>query len=88
MTYAIHRYPTHLIDVVRLAKGSRVTIRPTLPQDAELQREFFLCLSAKSRYYRFMTGFNELPEASASPALTTAAISPCWQKCLRMGAKP
>jgi acetyltransferase len=63
MTYAIHRYPTHLIDVVRLANGSRVTIRPTLPQDAELQREFFLCLSAKSRYYRFMTGLNELPEA-------------------------
>jgi hypothetical protein len=26
----------HLIDVVRVADGSRVTIRPTLPQDAEL----------------------------------------------------
>jgi RimJ/RimL family protein N-acetyltransferase len=63
MTYAIHRYPTHLIDVVRLANGSRVTIRPTLPQDAELQREFFLCLSAKSRYSRFMTCLNELPGA-------------------------
>jgi hypothetical protein len=63
MTFAIHRYPTHLIDVVRLANGSRVTIRPTLPQDAELQREFFLCLFAKSRYSRFMTWLNELPEA-------------------------
>jgi acetyltransferase len=63
MTYAIHRYPTHLIDVVRLANGSRVTIRPTLPQDAELQKEFFRCLSAQSRYYRFMTRLNELPEA-------------------------
>jgi acetyltransferase len=62
MTYAIHRYPTHLIDVVRLTDGSRVTIRPMLPQDAELQREFFRCLSAKSRYYRFMTWLNELPE--------------------------
>lgn len=63
MTYTIHRYPTHLIDVVRLANGSPVTIRPLLPQDAELQREFFRSLSAKSRYYRFMTRLNELPEA-------------------------
>jgi acetyltransferase len=28
----------------------------------ELQRQFFRCLSAKSRYYRFMTPLNELPE--------------------------
>jgi acetyltransferase len=41
MTYTIHRFPVHLIDVVELADGSRVTIRPTLPQDAELQRQFF-----------------------------------------------
>ena len=46
MTYAIPRYPVHLIDVVRLSGGSRVTIRPTLPQDVELQREFFRRLSA------------------------------------------
>ena len=41
MTYTIPRYPVHLIDVVRVTDGSRVTIRPTLPQDVELQREFF-----------------------------------------------
>ena len=63
MTYTIPRYPVHLIDVVRVADGSRVTIRPTLPQDAELQREFFRRLSAESRYCRFMTRLNELPEA-------------------------
>jgi hypothetical protein len=63
MTYAIHRYPVHLIDVVRLADGSRVTIRPTLPQDAELQQEFFRGLSVEGRYRRFMTRLNELPEA-------------------------
>ena len=62
MTYAIPRYPVHLIDVVRLVDGGRVTIRPTLPQDAELQREFFRCLSAERRYSRFMTRLNELPE--------------------------
>jgi acetyltransferase len=61
----IARYPVHLIDVVRLANGSRVTIRPTLPQDLGLQREFFHSLSADSRYYRFMSPLNELPEAMA-----------------------
>ncbi len=65
MTYTIARYPAHLIDVVRVACGSRVIIRPTLPQDMELQREFFLSLSAEGRYSRFMTQFNELPKALA-----------------------
>ena len=62
MIYAIHRYPVHLIDVVRLTHGSRVTIRPTLPQDAVLQQEFFRGLSTESRHCRFMTHLNELPE--------------------------
>jgi len=62
MTYTIYRYPVHLIDVVELADGSRVTIRPTLPQDLELQRQFFRTLSAENRYRRFMTPVNDLPE--------------------------
>jgi RimJ/RimL family protein N-acetyltransferase len=65
MIYSIPRYPVHLIDVVRLASGHRVTIRPTLPQDAELQQDFFRSLSAKSRFFRFMTQLRELP-----PSLT------------------
>jgi len=65
MIYTIPRYPVHLIDVVRAADGSCVTIRPILPQDAELQREFFHSLSAESRYSRFMTPLKELPEAVA-----------------------
>jgi len=63
VTYTIPRYPVHLIDVVQVADGSRVTIRPSLPQDVELQRAFFRTLSAESRYCRFMTQLNELPEA-------------------------
>jgi acetyltransferase len=62
VTYSINRYPVHLIDVVRLADGRRATIRPTLPQDVELQQSFFQCLSVESRFRRFMTRFNELPE--------------------------
>jgi acetyltransferase len=65
MIYSLPRYPVHLIDVVRVADGSRVTIRPTLPQDADLQMLFFRSLSAKSRYCRFMTGINELPQTLA-----------------------
>lgn len=65
MTYTIARYPVHLIDMVRVADGSRVTIRPTLPQDADLQRRFFRSLSAESRYCRFMTRLRDLPETLA-----------------------
>jgi acetyltransferase len=65
MTYTIPRYPVHLIDVVRGDDGSCITIRPTLPQDIELQREFFRTLSAEGRYFRFMTPVNELPEVAA-----------------------
>ena len=65
MTYTISRYPVHLIDVVQVADGSRVTIRPTLPQDLELQRAFFRALSPLSRYCRFMTRASELPDTLA-----------------------
>jgi GNAT superfamily N-acetyltransferase len=65
VSYTIPRYPVHLIDVVQVAGGRRVTIRPTLPQDAELQRDFFRSLSPQSRYHRFMTRLVDLPQAVA-----------------------
>lgn len=65
VTYTIPHYPVHLIDVVRVADGSRVIIRPTLPQDAELHRDFFRTLSVDSRNCRFMTPLTELPENMA-----------------------
>lgn len=57
MTYTMPRYPVHLIDIVVVGNGRRVTIRPMLPQDLELQREFFRALSDNARYCRFMTAF-------------------------------
>jgi acetyltransferase len=63
--YVIDRYPVHLIDVMRTADGRAITIRPTLPQDRELQIEFFRSLSAESRHSRFMTWLKELPDALA-----------------------
>ena len=65
MTYTIARYPVHLIDFVSAANGRRVTIRPMLPQDFRLQREFFRSLSVGARYGRFLTSFNDLPDAIA-----------------------
>jgi len=66
VTYTIARYPVHLIDIVPAANGRRVTIRPMLPQDFELQRVFFHSLSPMARYARFMAAFNELPDAVAA----------------------
>jgi acetyltransferase len=65
MIYTIARYPVHLIDVVRSFDGSRITIRPSLPQDVDLQQTFFRSLSAESRYCRFLTRIGELPAALA-----------------------
>lgn len=65
MTYSISRYPVHLIDVVHAADGTRLIIRPTLPQDIDLQRAFFRALSDQSRYTRFMTRWGELPVSLA-----------------------
>jgi acetyltransferase len=61
MVYEIHRYPADLIDVVHLAGGRRVVIRPVLPQDEDLTKTFFRNLSGPSRYDRFMTNMRELP---------------------------
>jgi RimJ/RimL family protein N-acetyltransferase len=59
MTYEIHHYPAELIDVVRLADGERVVIRPVLPQDRELMVAFFHGLAAEARCSRFMHPVSE-----------------------------
>jgi RimJ/RimL family protein N-acetyltransferase len=59
MPYQIHRYPTELIDVIRLICGQRVVIRPVLPQDRELMVAFFDELSADARCNRFMHPVSE-----------------------------
>jgi hypothetical protein len=63
--YPLHRYPTQLIDVLQLPGGTRVVVRPALPQDEDMQRAFVRDLSYEARYYRFMTKLSDLPEAMA-----------------------
>jgi GNAT superfamily N-acetyltransferase len=65
MICSMHRYPTQLIDVLQLPGGTRVVVRPALPQDKEMQRAFVRNLSDEARYYRFMTRLGDLPEATA-----------------------
>ena len=65
MLYQIHRYPADLIDVVRLADGQRVVIRPVLPQDEGLTAAFFGNLPAPARYDRFMS---PMRASAAGPA--------------------
>jgi acetyltransferase len=60
--HAIPRYPVYLIDVVQVG-GRRVTVRPALRQDTDLQADFFRRLSPESRYSRFLTPVNEVPAA-------------------------
>jgi acetyltransferase len=62
MAYAIPRYPMHLIDAVYAADATRFVVRPMLPQDTGLQRDFFRGLSAESRYGRFLARVSA-PEA-------------------------
>ena len=52
-TYNIHAYPTHLINLIELPNGKRVTVRPALPQDAPLEQQFFESLSPESLKSRF-----------------------------------
>jgi GNAT superfamily N-acetyltransferase len=65
VTYPLHCYPTQLIDVLQLSGGTRVVVRPALPQDKDMQRLFVRGLSDEARYHRFMTRLNDLPEAMA-----------------------
>lgn len=55
-------YPTQLINVTDTMNGHRITIRPFLPQDFDLQRDFFSTLSQDSRYLRFMTPAKSLSD--------------------------
>ncbi|WP_341679283.1 GNAT family N-acetyltransferase [Niveibacterium sp. SC-1] len=63
--YNIHAYPTHLIHSVPLRRGCRATLRPVLPQDATLERDFVAGLSPASRRNRFHGNVNGLSDRFA-----------------------
>ena len=60
------RYPVEWIDRLALPDGRLITVRPVLPQDDAIEREFVKHgLTAQSRYWRFQIGLAELPESLA-----------------------
>ncbi len=62
MTHSIDSCPAKRIDVIRLANGQRVVLRPALEQDLQLHATYFDGLSRESRYNRF---FNPTPKITA-----------------------
>lgn len=63
------RFPSVLIDRLRLADGREVVVRPVLAFDAAAEQDFVRALSAASRQRRFHVGLRELP-ASLLRAMT------------------
>jgi acetyltransferase len=62
MTSIDVRYPTELIDRWTLRDGRRVTLRPVLPQDAELEQGLVRRLSVQARYNRYFVPIRELSQ--------------------------
>jgi acetyltransferase len=54
-------YPRELVEIVEVANGQRVTVRPVLPRDEAKFQAFVNGLSDASRTHRFMSGLRELP---------------------------
>ena len=57
------RFPSALIDRLRLADGRELVVRPVLAFDAAAEQDFVRALSAGSRQRRFHVGLRELPSA-------------------------
>ena len=57
------RFPSVLIDRLRLADGRELVVRPVLAFDAAAEQDFVRALSAGSRQRRFHVGLRELPPA-------------------------
>lgn len=63
---AIHPYPADLATQIRLADGTRATLRPMRPEDAALEKEFIAGLSPETMRLRFLSALRALtPEMLA-----------------------
>jgi RimJ/RimL family protein N-acetyltransferase len=62
-TYTIFRYPAELIDVWTIGGGTRVTVRPVLPQDSAMLGDMMERASCETRRNRFHAPVNGLSPA-------------------------
>jgi len=60
---AIHPYPTGLESDWVAADGTRLSVRPVRPEDADLERNFIDSLSEQTRYFRFFYRLHQLTPA-------------------------
>jgi acetyltransferase len=58
---AIHPYPSEMEEEIALRSGTKISVRPIRPEDADLELRFFEGLSERSRYQRFMQHLPHLP---------------------------
>lgn len=54
--------PTTQASTMLLPDGTAITIRMIRPDDVEIERQFVIALSDRSRYLRFFSGLRELPD--------------------------
>jgi acetyltransferase len=59
---AIHPYPSQLESHWDLLDGTRITVRPIRPEDAQIERDFVRNLSPQAKYFRFMHALHELTQ--------------------------
>ncbi|MCC2097691.1 MAG: GNAT family N-acetyltransferase [Hyphomicrobiales bacterium] len=57
---AIAPYPRHLEQRMTLSDGTRMTVRPIRPEDAQSEQTFVRGLSQEAKKFRFMHSLNEL----------------------------
>ena len=63
---AILPYPSRFEQVLALRGGDTCQVRPIRPDDAQMLQNLVRGLSAESRYFRFVSSFNELPATMLS----------------------
>ena len=59
---AIMPYPSYLEEALQLKDGTKVTLRPLRPEDADMVQAFVRNLSDESRYNRFMSSIKQLSQ--------------------------
>ena len=63
---AILPYPSRFEQVLTLRGGDTCNLRPIRPDDAQMLQDLVRGLSPESRYFRFVSSFNELPATMLS----------------------
>ena len=63
---AILPYPSRFEQTLTLRGGDTCHVRPIRPDDAQMLQNLVRGLSAESRYFRFVSSFNELPATMLS----------------------